>query len=91
MNEVDRKRLKCLIDITLLIGAISHEDRRITFGKFGAYFILLMLVCPFLVFFWITIMFMCRCDEGQSECPTLEAGNTSTQKCSRFFASSRIS
>lgn len=44
--EADKKRLKCLIDVSLLIGAHFREDRRVTFGKFGISFIHLLLVCP---------------------------------------------
>lgn len=45
--EADKKCLKRLIDVWLLIGPRSCEDRQIAFGKFEIYSILLMLVCPF--------------------------------------------
>lgn len=50
LAEVHRKCLKRLIGVALLIEARSREDRRIAFGMFVISLIILILICPLLVF-----------------------------------------
>lgn len=46
-TESDRKHLKRLIDVPLLIGNHSHKDLRISFGKFETSLILLIDLLSF--------------------------------------------
>lgn len=89
-DEVDRKHLKRMINVPLLMRARSNEDHWIAFDKFETSLIIMILIYPFLMLVWITVMFLYRCDEGKSEYADFEAGNTTTWNYSRLFGSSRI-
>lgn len=43
--EADKKHLKRVIDVSLLMGARSRKDQRTAFSNFETFFIILILVC----------------------------------------------
>lgn len=47
LGEADRKHLKHMIGVPLLIGSCSHMDRRIALGKFETSLVILILTSLF--------------------------------------------
>lgn len=79
--KVDKKRLKILIDIPLLIRLCSLEERITIFGKLQIYFLSFMGFLPWLFMMYVLCSLLCRIHEQWRTILAYKAGSMVDRKC----------